>query len=62
MAKNNVLVNGLSAVASGVIQDEAKPGLFSPTVFVEGKAIVRNTDIFRVFPYSSGSLVFPLSS
>ena len=32
--------------ASGTIQDEAKPGLFSPTVFIEGKAIVRNTDIF----------------
>lgn len=33
-------------IASGTIQDEAKPGLFSPTVFIEGKAIVRNTDIF----------------
>jgi len=33
-------------LVSGVIQDEAKPGLFSPTVFIEGKAIVRNTDIF----------------
>ena len=32
--------------ASGVIQGEAKPGLFSPTVFIEGKAIVRNSDIF----------------
>ena len=31
---------------SNTIQDEAKPGLFSPTVFIEGKAIVRNTDIF----------------
>jgi hypothetical protein len=33
-------------IISGTIQDEAKPGLFSPTVFIEGKAIVRNTDIF----------------
>jgi hypothetical protein len=36
----------LKGLISSEGQGEAKPLLFSPTVFIEGKAVVRNTDIF----------------
>jgi len=36
----------LKGIISSAGQGEAKPLLFSPTVFIEGKAVVRNTDIF----------------
>ena len=35
----------LKGIISSTGQGEAKPLLFSPTVFIEGKAVVRNTDI-----------------
>ena len=35
----------LKGIISSAGQGEAKPLLFSPTVFIEGKAVVRNTDI-----------------
>lgn len=36
----------LKGIISSAGQGEAKPLSFSPTVFIEGKAIVRNTDLF----------------
>ena len=35
----------LKGIISSAGQGEAKPLLFSPTIFIEGKAVVRNTDI-----------------